>query len=343
MVKFKVSDACETISAMFEKVGMDKSQALVMSKVLVQTDQCGVHTHGMVAVPRYIKLIQNGQMRPNIAYDVVRDNGIIAVWDAKRSAGQVMGYTGMNEAISKAKKNGVGIVCIKGGNHFGALEYYARMAQKSGMVGIVLSSAVATVAPFGGCEKMIGNNPIAIAAPAGKELPPSLDMAMATVANGKITNMMLQGATEIPEGWGLDRDGLPTTRMSEFYTVPIMAGYKGWALDVMVDILAGILFGGATGLRAGDALQGPGVFMMALDVDAFNDRATYCADMDNRITELKSSKPAKGSQGISMPGERSERTLRASEQSGLMETLPEILASVNDLAASMGIAPIATV
>ena len=84
MGKFKVSDACETIGAMFEKVGMDKSQALVMAKVLVQTDQCGVHTHGMVAVPRYIKLIQNGQMRPNLSYDVVRDNGIIAVWDAKR-------------------------------------------------------------------------------------------------------------------------------------------------------------------------------------------------------------------------------------------------------------------
>ena len=342
MVKFKVSDACETIAAMFEKVGMDKSQALVMAKVLVQTDQCGVHTHGMVAVPRYIKLIQNGQMRPNIAYDVVRDNGIIAVWDAKRSAGQVMGYTGMNEAISKAKKNGVGIVCIKGGNHFGALEYYARMAQKSDMVGIVLSSAVATVAPFGGCEKMIGNNPIAVAAPAGKEIPPSLDMAMATVANGKITNMMLQGKTEIPEGWGLDRDGVPTTKMSDFYTVPIMAGYKGWAMDVMVDVLAGVLFGGATGIRAADKCGGPGVFMMALDVDAFNEREKYNEDMDARISELKNSKPAKGSKGITMPGENSTRKLMESEETGYLEILPEIVASVNACAAEMGVEPIET-
>ena len=343
MVKFKVAEAREKIAAMFEKVGMNPDEASIMANVLVQTDQCGVHTHGMVAIPRYIKLIQDGRMKPNICYDVVRDNGIIAVWDAKRSAGQVMGYTGMKEAISKAKKNGVGIVCIKGANHFGALEYYSRMAQKNGMIGIVLSSAVGTVAPFGGCEKMIGNNPIAIAAPAGKQIPPSLDMAMATVANGKITNMKLQGATEIPQGWGLDRDGLPTTSMSDFYTVPIMAGYKGWALDVMVDVLAGVLFGGATGSRAGDALQGPGVFMMALDVDAFNDRSTYCTDIDNRITELKTSKPAKGSPGISMPGERSEQALQTSEKSGIMQTLDEILESVNNLAVSMDLEPIVTV
>ena len=74
MVQFKVKDACKTITAMFEKVGMKAEEASVMAKVLVQADQCGVHTHGMVAVPRYIKLIQDGQMRPNISYDVVRDN-----------------------------------------------------------------------------------------------------------------------------------------------------------------------------------------------------------------------------------------------------------------------------
>lgn len=342
MVKIRVSDAREVIAQLFEKLGMMASEAQIMAKVLVETDQRGVMTHGIVAAPRYLRMIRAGEMKANVEYEVVRDNGTIAVWDGKRSAGQVIGYLGMEETIAKARKNGVGIVCIKGANHFGALAYYAQMAQKAGMVGIVLSSAVATVAPYGGCEKMIGNNPIAVAAPAGKEIPPSLDMAMATVANGKITNMMLQGKTEIPEGWGLDRDGVPTTKMSDFYTVPLMAGYKGWAMDVMVDVLAGVLFGGATGIRAADKCGGPGVFMMALDVDAFNEREKYNEDMDARISELKNSKPAKGSKGITMPGENSTRKLMESEETGYLEILPEIVASVNACAAEMGVEPIET-
>ena len=44
-----------------------------------------------------------------------------------------------------------------------------------------------------------------------------------------------------------------------------------------------------------------------------------------------------------MPGERSEKALQASEKSGIMETLDEILDSVNNLAVSMNLEPIATV
>ena len=121
----------------------------------------------------------------------------------------------MEEAIKKAKEHGIGVVCVKGANHFGALAYYAQMAQKAGMIGTALGTGDSTMAPWGGCEKVIGNNPVSVAAPARNEVSPVLDMAMTVVANGKVSNMKRQGATEIPEGWGLDRDGLPTTSMKD--------------------------------------------------------------------------------------------------------------------------------
>ena len=341
MVKISVKEAKEKITGIFVKAGMHEDEAAIMAQMLLEAEQRGVNSHGILCTARYVRLIREGKMRPNMEKNVLRDNGVVAVWDGNRSSGQLLGYRGMEEAIAKARKNGVGIVCIKGTNHFGALAYYAQMAQKEGLIGIVMGTGDSTMAPFGGCEKVIGNNPVAVAAPAGRQVPPVLDMAMTVVANGKLTNMRRQGIEEIPQGWGLDRDGLPTTKMSEYYTVPPLAGYKGWGMAVMVDILAGVLFGGGTGDRAKDVSEGPSLFIMALDIDAFNDREKYVEDVDFRIGELKSSKPAKNnSRGILMPGEIEAHSFEASERTGLVDVLPENLKMANDVAEEMGVGKI---
>lgn len=342
MVKINIEEAKQRIIDIFAKVGMSREEAAIMAQMLVEADQRGVNSHGILSTVRYVRLIQEGKMRPNMEKKVIRDNGVVAVWDGNRSSGQMLGYRGMEEAMAKARKNGVGIVCIKGTNHFGALAFYSQMAQKEGMIGITFGTGDSTMAPFGGCEKVIGNNPVAVAAPADKQVSPVLDMAMTVVANGKLSNMKRQGIEEIPEGWGLDRDGLPTTKMSEYYSVPAMAGYKGWGMAVMVDILAGILFGGGTGDKAKDTQEGPSLFLMALDIGAFNDKEKYYHDIDERIIELKSSKPAKNNKGgILMPGEIEDGRFKASEKSGLVDVLPENLKMVNDLAAEMGLEQIA--
>ena len=99
---------------------------------------------------------------------------------------------------------------------------------------------------------MIGNNPLAVAVPVKDGEPILLDMAMSVVAFGKITNLAKQGIPKIPEGWALDEDGRETTDVSKVYSVIPVGTYKGFGLALIIDILSGILFGGATGERAGD-------------------------------------------------------------------------------------------
>ena len=343
MVNINVQEAKDTITKIFMNVGVNKDEATIISQMLVEADQRGVHSHGILCTARYVKLIKEGKMRPNMNINVLKDNGVVAVWDGNHSSGQILGYRSMEEAIKKAKEHGIGVVCVKGANHFGALAYYAQMAQRAGMIGTALGTGDSTMAPWGGCEKVIGNNPISVAAPARNEVSPVLDMAMTVVANGKVSNMKRQGATEIPEGWGLDREGVPTTSMKDYYTIPPMAGYKGWGMAVMVDILAGVLFGGGTGDRAKDSADGPSIMMIAMDISAFNDEEKYFSDVDARINELKSSKKAKYSNGILMPGEIEANKFAASEKSGIVEVLPENLDMVNDIAKEMAIEPIAII
>ncbi|MDD7270696.1 MAG: Ldh family oxidoreductase [Spirochaetales bacterium] len=340
MVNINVQEAKDKITKIFMNVGVNKDEATIIAQMLVEADQRGVHSHGILCTARYVKLIREGKMRPNMNINVLKDNGVVAVWDGNHSSGQILGYRSMEEAIKKAKEHGIGFVCVKGANHFGALAYYAQMAQRAGMIGTALGTGDSTMAPWGGCEKVIGNNPISVAAPARNEVSPVLDMAMTVVANGKVSNMKRQGATEIPEGWGLDREGVPTTSMKDYYTIPPMAGYKGWGMAVMVDILAGVLFGGGTGDRAKDSADGPSIMMIAMDISAFNDEEKYFSDVDARINELKSSKKAKYSNGILMPGEIEANKFAASEKSGIVEVLLENLDMVNDIAKEMAIEPI---
>lgn len=340
MVNINVQEAKDKITKIFMNVGVNKDEATIIAQMLVEADQRGVHSHGILCTARYVKLIREGKMRPNMNINVLKDNGVVAVWDGNHSSGQILGYRSMEEAIKKAKEHGIGVVCVKGANHFGALAYYAQMAQRAGMIGTALGTGDSTMAPWGGCEKVIGNNPISVAAPARNEVSPVLDMAMTVVANGKVSNMKRQGATEIPEGWGLDREGVPTTSMKDYYTIPPMAGYKGWGMAVMVDILAGVLFGGGTGDRAKDSADGPSIMMIAMDISAFNDEEKYFSDVDARINELKSSKKAKYSNGILMPGEIEANKFAASEKSGIVEVLLENLDMVNDIAKEMAIEPI---
>lgn len=107
-------------------------------------------------------------------------------------------------------------------------------------------------------------------------------------------------------------------------------------------MLAGTLFGGGTGDRAKDYADGPSLMMIAMDISAFNDEEKYYKDVDDRIHELKASKLAKNSKGILMPGEIEDGRFRASEESGMVDVLPENLSMVNDLAAEMGIEAIQT-
>ena len=343
MVRINTKEAKNRIAEIFRHVGVCEEEARIISDMLVEADQRGVNSHGILSTSRYVKLIMEGRMRPNMAREILKDNGTVAVWDGKRSSGQILGYRAMEDAIMKAREHGIGCVCVKGGNHFGALAYYSQMAQKAGMIGFVMGTGDSTMAPFGGCEKVIGNNPVAVAAPAHGQPAPCLDMAMTVVSNGKVSNMRRQGIEVLPEGWGLDREGMPTTRMSDYYTVSPMAGYKGWGMAVMVDILAGTLFGGGTGDRAKENAEGPSMMAIAFDIGAFNDPDKYYADVDSRIAELKGSRLARNSKGIFMPGEMAAARYKASEESGVVEVLPENLRMVNELAREMGLEEIRTI
>ena len=288
------------------KVKVPYKERVIVADSLVSADLRGVTTHGVISLPRYISLINSGAARPSAKIEVATDLGPISLWDGCYSLGQVLGVWAMEKSLAKARDYGIGVIGVKKSNHFGACAYYAMKALDEDMIGIVLSTASPTMAPWGGCDPLLGNNPLAIAIPCERQLPVVLDMAQSVVTGGKLRLLQKEGKKKIPRGWAMNKEGRITEDLEEaskkLSLVPI-GGHKGYGLALAIDVLAGVVLGAGYGPKAKDGEEGPGHLFIAMRIDAFRPMKEFKEVMDERVSELKSSKLSPGTERIFVPGE----------------------------------------
>jgi LDH2 family malate/lactate/ureidoglycolate dehydrogenase len=273
--------------------------------------------------------------RPTIT--VVEDNGAVAVLDGGRAMGQVGAHAAMKQAIERADLHGVGAVALRASNHCGALAYYAMMARLAGCIGLAITNAGINMAPTGGRDRLVGNNPLAIAVPTRRDWPMVLDMATSVAAGGKLDMAIIRNEP-IPLGWALDAEGNPTTdaRVArDGGSLLPVGGPKGYGLSVILDVLAGVLSGGRFG--AGLGMPGSSQFFLALQVERFIALDDFLDRMDALIDQIHGSALAPGVARIAVAGQI-EAEYQASR---LAEGIPietPILDQLENLAANAGIA-----
>lgn len=295
-------------AAVLRKAGLSEEHARITTDSMILADLRGVKSHGIVRLPTYIERIEKGVTVLNAPMKYERNMGAVALLDAANGLGQIAGNLAMNEAIRIARMYGIGMVGVKNSNHFGIASYYSMMALDQGMIGVVMTNASPAIAPFGAIEPLFGTNPVSVAVPAGSYRPIVLDMSMSVVARGKIRYADLVGET-IPEGWGLDKDGNPTTDPAAALKgslVPI-GGAKGSGLAFVVDILCGLLTGSSqTGEVANVTdTSGPaktGHVFMAIDIGHFMEPEAFAKSMEASVGKVKAMKSKTGSP-IYMAGE----------------------------------------
>jgi LDH2 family malate/lactate/ureidoglycolate dehydrogenase len=222
-------------------------------------------------------------------------------------------------------------------------------AARHGLAGLVACNTPAAMAPWGGAEGRLGNNPLSVAAPAGDRAPLVLDMALSAVSRGRIKLAELNGEP-IPPTWALDPSGRPTSDPAAALAGALLpvGGYKGYGLAVALEALTAGLSGagisprlvntGLTGARAATgAERGVGYLVVVFDPDRFAGRETFVARLGELVDELKASRPAPGAGEILVPGEPEHQLELAAEANGL--ALPAAtVEALEALAAAEGIA-----
>ena len=240
--------------AVLAAVGVPDADARLVADSLVTADLWGHQSHGVLRLSWYVNRIRAGVMRPVTTPETVSDTGALVVVDGHDGVGQVLAAHAAREAAGRAHEHGVGVVAVRNSNHFGTAAYFTRMAARDGCVAILATNASPAMAPWGGRRKTVGTNPWSIAAPAGGHDVMVMDIANTAVARGKVY-LARQRGEAIPAGWAIDADGAPTTDPAAAIAGVIlpMAGHKGYAISLMMDVLSGVL----TGSAFGAAVSGP--------------------------------------------------------------------------------------
>ncbi|MFN3325483.1 MAG: Ldh family oxidoreductase [Bryobacteraceae bacterium] len=298
----------DLVARIFERCGMSPDDADLLADTLAFADLRGVHSHGVLRVPDYVRKLTAEGVDPQGRPQIARDGGSVLVIDGGNSMGQIGSVFAMRLAIERARSSGISAAAVRGSNHCGALAYYALMAVPEDMIGIVTTNALPTMAPWGGIDKIVGINPIAIAIPCGEEHPLVIDLAFSGSSHGKI-RVYDQKGLPIPEGWATDKDGHPTTDAAaaiEGLLLPI-GGPKGSGLAIMMGVLSSLLSGAAYGPELGDMVHGPkpgldGHFFLALKVAAFEDVTVFKSRADGVIRQIRSGRTAPGVDRIYAPG-----------------------------------------
>ena len=241
-------------AALLRALGTPDDIAKDVSEVLVASDRRGIASHGTARLPNYVALVEAGVLDP--AGRPVRDAGrpAFARFDAHNGWGHHSGRVATDWAIDAARELGTATAVVHASNHFGIAGWYALRVAAAGMIGVALANTSPLVAPTRARQPLIGTNPIAIAAPAGRFGTFCLDMATSTVPRGRIEVAARRGET-LPVGWAIDADGRPATTPEaalEGALHPLggeesTAGYKGYGLSLAVDLLSGVLGGAAYG------------------------------------------------------------------------------------------------
>ena len=338
------------IAAILTAWGMEPDAIRVTAEAMLATDLSGVDSHGISMLMDYERFRRAGKLNVTARPRVVRETPVTALIDADAGMGHPGAVMGMELAVKKAGVTGLAAVCVNNSHHFGAAGYYANLAVRQGMIGLVTSATRnIAVVPTRGTVPVLGTNPLAFAAPAGRNNPFLLDMATSTVASNKVKVYDLQGK-DLPAGWVLDETGRPVTDAADGFDIlynrdtggltPLggieaMSSYKGYGLAMMVHILGGTLAGASFSpirnrTQRPDQPDNLGHFFLAIDPDAFRGDGGFASELDDAIDVLHAVPPADPARPVLVPGDPEATTRVERQRDGipLPDTLIEKLRGV---------------
>ena len=308
-------------SRIFQAADTPRLTADLVGQSLVSANLAGHDSHGVIRIPQYLRQIGEDELRPRSRPEIERETPVMALYNGHRCFGQLGAKIAIEDGIGKAGENAVSVVGLKHAGHVGRLGEWVGLAADEGFIALAYANGGRSgglVAPFGGAERRMGTNPIAVAIPLEDRPPMLLDFATSAVAEGKV-RVALNSGKPIPEGWALDKNGAPTLNPADVYDGGMLlpaAGHKGFGLALLTDYLGGILTG-AGGPGIPGSILGNGVLFILLNISYFRPLDEFFADGEQIAARIKSTKPAPGFEEVLMPGEPEARSAESRQRNGV--------------------------
>jgi LDH2 family malate/lactate/ureidoglycolate dehydrogenase len=318
-------------------VGLTSDDAETVVDVQLDADLRGVDTHGFQRLPWYVEHLRENRNNPRPRFDVLRESVVSVLLDADNALGQLACVRLVERLIGKAAASGLAVGATRNSNDWGCGAYYPSLAADAGFICFATTTSVPTLAPWGARTRVLGNNPMVFAIPRRDAAPVVLDMALTPVALGKVMRAM--GEDEpIPEEWGfLDADGRRTTDAGAALAgvIPAIGGYKGTGLAFMMNVLAGVLPGGAHSGEVGPGHRGQ--LMLLISPSLFGETGPFVEGVESTVAQVKAAEPLPSGDGPYLPGELENRRGADARARGTIRYPRSVARELSTMAESLGI------
>lgn len=296
-------------------LGAAHAEALARSMVRAQADDC--HSHGLYRLIMCVNTMRAGAVDREAEPVLFDPAPGVVIADARRGFSLLAFERALPVLAQKARSSGIAALAIRNCHHFSALWPEVEAIAALGLVGLATNPSHAWVAPFGGTRPLLGTNPLAFGWPRPGGLPFVFDFATSAMARGDLELLRAAGGT-LPDGSALDANGRPTTDPGAAMAGSMLpfGGHKGFALSVMIELIAGPLIGDlmSTESLARDkgALGAPlhGELILAMDPGHLGgDAAANLARAETLFADI-------AAQGARLPSERRYRARAETARTG---------------------------
>ncbi|MGR3542573.1 MAG: Ldh family oxidoreductase [Hasllibacter sp.] len=276
-------------------------QAGEVARAVARAEQVGNVICGLYYLESYCLQLRSGRVDGTVEPEVTAPRPGTVVADARFGFAQPAFARALPRAVEAAKAQGTATLAMGHSHTCTSLGYFTEWAAAEGLIAIGFTNASAIVAGPGGRTRALGTNPIAFTVPGDGAPALHADFSTAAVALGKITMAKAAGES-IPEGWAVDAEGRPTTDPEAALGGSLVpaAGPKGWALGLLVEVLAAGMTGstGSLGVKGLKLAEGPphdlGQFYVLIDP------GPRAGDVANRLAAVAAA--VAGDEGVRIPG-----------------------------------------
>ena len=314
-------------AALFEAVGTPADDAELVAAHMVESGLMGHDSHGVLRYPQYVDAARSGRIQCGAPMEVLSDRARTAQVSGHWNFGAVTAIKAVRLAMDKVRGGAISTVTAKDCWHVGRLGGFAATAARENLIAILMCNGQGgdlSVVPFGGRERRLPTNPLAVALPTGRDWPIVLDMATSMTSGGAMRVYRNLGEP-VPAGLAVDAQGNAVTDVEQFYGPPMggllplgfpEAGHKGFGLSLLVDMLSGALSRGGCS-QTDPPEPGNALFITLLDIEAFTPIDSFLEEVQLFIDWVKSAPPSEGFDEVMFPGENAHRAYLERSREGL--------------------------
>ena len=332
--------------------GCSADEADCVALHLVDASLCGHDSHGIIRLPRYHSWLASGRIKARQPLSTVASFGAARQFDGGSGMGQWLAREATEEGIALARTEGIGVVVLRRAGHIGRVGAFAEQAAEAGYISLFFVNVGGSrlVAPFGSAQRTGSTAPVAIGIPNRDGDDFILDFATSKVAEGKAL-VAARGGKTLPGDALMGADGRPTDDPQALYGESLREGtpdpqagpgaltpfgdHKGSGLMLACELLGGALTGNGTNGRS-DRAFGNGMLAIFLDPSRFDDLGGFGDEVAHYVDFVRSSTPARGVDGVLIPGDKERRTRAERLRTGLPVPSP-VLAAILKVASDLNL------